>query len=120
MRVAQVKKSLTIVYDMCAAGLRVAVDFDSNKRDLSHAENKLAGEGTYFKWRNRVWELEVNIIPKAETKDILTKMQEQNVEQLGREGGVMTEATAHHDVPDDHDPACEPSAIRGRVETTAV
>ena len=81
MRVAQVKKSLTSEYDTCAAGHRVVFDFDSNKRDLSHAENKLTGERTYFKFRNRVWEIEVNIIPKAATEDILTKMQEQNVEE---------------------------------------
>ena len=58
MRVAQVQKSLTSVYDVCAAGHRVVFDFDSNKRDLSHAENKLTGERTYFKLRNCVWELE--------------------------------------------------------------
>ena len=61
---------------------RVVFDFDSNKRDLSHAENKLNGERTYFKLRNRVWELEVKIMPKAETEDILRKMQEQRVEEL--------------------------------------
>ena len=32
-----------------------------------------------------------------------------------REGrGVMAEATAHNEVPTDHDPACEPGAIRAR------
>ena len=31
---------------------------------------------------NRVWELEVKIIPKVEAEDILTKMQQQNVEEL--------------------------------------
>ena len=82
MRVTQVKKSLTSVYDMCAAGHRVVFDFDNNKRDLSHAENKLTGERTFFKLRDRVWELEVKIIPKAEHEDILTKMQEQDVEEL--------------------------------------
>ena len=46
MRVAQVKKSLTSVYDMCAAGHRVVFDFDSDKRDLSHAESWLARELT--------------------------------------------------------------------------
>ena len=40
MRVAQVKKSLTGVYDMCAAGHRVVFDFDSHTRDLSHAEKQ--------------------------------------------------------------------------------
>ena len=64
MRVAQVKKSLTRVHDMCAAGHRVVFDFDDNKRDPSHAVNKLTGERTHFKLRNRVWELEVTIIPK--------------------------------------------------------
>ena len=33
-----------------------------------------------------------------------------------REGrGVMAEATAHHEVPADRDPACEPGAIRARA-----
>ena len=58
------------------------LDFDSNKRGLSHAENKLTGERTYFKLRNHVWELEVKVFPKAETEDTLTEMQEQNVEEL--------------------------------------
>ena len=62
MRVAPVKKSLTSVYDMFAAGHRVVFDFDDNTRDLSHAENKLTGERTFFKLRNRVWEFEVKII----------------------------------------------------------
>ena len=38
MRVAQVRKSLTSVYDMCAAGHRVVFDFDSNNNDVGHAE----------------------------------------------------------------------------------
>ena len=141
MRVAQVKKSLTSVYDTWAAGHRVVIDFDSNRRD--HAENKLTGERTYFKLRNRVWELEVKIIPKAETEDILTKMQEQKCrgvvsfrgagtlaaspiedpvgsgpvrDDREREGrGVMAEATAQNEVPADHDPSCEPGAIRTRA-----
>ena len=82
---------------MCAAGHRVVFDFDCNKRDLSHAENKLTGERTYFKLRNRVWELEVNIIPKAETEDILTKMQEQNVEELCPFDGAGTLAVSPED-----------------------
>ena len=93
MRAAKVKKSLTSVYDMCAAGHRVVFDFDSN-RDPSHAENKLTGKRTFFKLRNRVWELEVKIIPKAETKDMLTKMQEQNVEELCPFEGVGTLAVS--------------------------
>ena len=52
VRVAQVKKSLTSLYDTCAAGHRVVFDFDSNKRDLR--ENKLTGKRTHFKLRNRV------------------------------------------------------------------
>ena len=33
-----------------------------------------------------------------------------------REGrGVMAEATAHREVPADHEPACEPGAIRARA-----
>ena len=82
MRVAQVKKSLTSVYDMCAAGHRVVFDFDDNKRDQSHAENKLNGERSSFKLISRVWELEMKIIPKEETEDILTKMQAQSAEEL--------------------------------------
>ena len=46
MRVAQVPKSLTSVYDMCAAWHRVVFDFDKDKNDLGHAENKLTGERT--------------------------------------------------------------------------
>ena len=33
----------------------------------------------------------------------------------GEGRGVMAEATAHHEVPADHDPACEPGAIRARA-----
>ena len=75
---AQVKKSLTSESDMCAAGHRVVFDFDNNKRNLSRAENKLTGERTHFKLRNRVWEFEVKTIPKPKTDDILTH----NVEEL--------------------------------------
>ena len=75
---AQFKKSLVIVYDMCAAGHRVVFDFHNNKRNLSRAENKLTGERTHFKLRNRVWEFEVKTIPKPKTDDILTN----NVEEL--------------------------------------
>ena len=56
--------------------------FDDNKRDLSHAENKLTGERPCFKLSNRVWELGVKIIPKEETEDILTTMQAHSVEEL--------------------------------------
>ena len=33
--------------------------------------------------RNRVWELEIAVIPKTENEEILTNMQEQYVEELG-------------------------------------
>ena len=139
MRVAQVKKTLTSVYDMCATGHSVVFDFDSNKRDLSRAENKLTGERTYFKLRSRVWELEVKIILKAETEDKDARAERRGVvsfrgaatlavdpiedpagsgpvrDDSEREGrGVMAEATGS-EMPADHDPACEPGAIRARA-----
>ena len=73
MCAAQVRKILTSVYDMCAAGHRVFFDFDSNNNGVRHAENKLPGEKTYFKLRNRVWELLIAVIPKTETDVILTQ-----------------------------------------------
>ena len=39
-------------------------------------------ERTCFKLRNRVWELEIAVMPKAETEEILTKMQKQDVGEL--------------------------------------
>ena len=110
------EESLTSESDMCAAGHRVVFDFDNNKRNLSRAENKLTGERTHFKLRNRVWEFEVKTIPKPKTEDILTH----NVEELcPLEGqvlwrGVMAEVTGS-EVTANHDPACEPGAIRARA-----
>ena len=137
MRVAQVRKSLTSVYDMCAAGHRVVFDFDSNNNDASHSENKLTGEKTDFKLRNRVWELEIAVFPKTETEEILTKMQKQDVEELCPVKGqvFLTVRPVEMRVPadlgpkrvdeeqegrdvmeeSDHDPACEPGAIRARA-----
>ena len=98
------------------------------------AENKLTGERTYFKLRNRVWELEVKNIPKEETEHILTKIASAKRRGVvffrgagnvavspedpvgsGRCRGVMAEATEHHEVPADHDPAREPGATRARA-----
>ena len=43
---------------------------------------QLTSERTYFKLRNRVWELEIKNIMKAQTEEILTNMQGQDVEEL--------------------------------------
>ena len=67
---------------MCAAGHRVLFDVDSDKRDLSHAENKLTGERTYFKFRmSSVSAFSMMLTSSSHTR-FHTKMQEQNVEEL--------------------------------------
>ena len=47
------EKSHQCLRHVCS-GHRDVFDFDSNNNDVSHAENKLTGEKTYFKLRNRV------------------------------------------------------------------
>ena len=141
MRVAQVKKSLTGVYDMCAAGHRVVFDFDSNKR--------LESRRKQADWREDLLQVAKPCVgarsqhhpesgngghpdkdARAESRGVvsfrgagtLSVSPEDPVgsgpvrddrEQEGR--GVMAQATAHHEVPADHDPACEPSAIKARA-----
>ena len=144
MRVAQVKKSLTSVYDMCAAGHRVVFDFDSNKRDLSHAENKLTGETDVLQVAKPCVGARSQHHPesgngghpdkdaRAECRGVVSfrgagtlAVSPEDLVGSGpvrddreREGrGVMAEATAHHEVPADHDPACEPSEP-GRARRT--
>ena len=56
------------MYDMCSAGHRVVFDMPLHGADLSRAENKGRTETTTLKLRNRVWESEVKMIPKAETE----------------------------------------------------
>ena len=82
MRVAKVKKSLTSVYDLCAAGPRVTFDLGKDGTDRSSAENEDSGEKTYFNLRNRVWELEAKLIPKGETEDVLENMRTQQAGEL--------------------------------------
>ena len=94
-------------------------------------------ERTCFKLRNRVWELEIAVMPKAETEEILTNMQKQDVGELCLVEGqvfltvrpdemgvprvlgpaVWTKSKRVGDVMEesDHDPACEPGAIRARA-----
>ena len=57
-RVGKVKKAFISVYDMNCCGQRVVFDLDE-----SYAEDKKTGEKTYFKQRNRVWELDADILP---------------------------------------------------------
>ena len=57
-RVGKVKKALISVYDMNHCGQRAVFDLDQ-----SYAEDKKTGEKTYFKLRNRVWELDADILP---------------------------------------------------------
>ena len=55
------RKSLISVYDMCGwASCRLGL--------RRHPENKLTGERTYFKFRNRAWELEIKVIRKRKPR----------------------------------------------------
>ena len=57
-------------------------DLGEDGSDLRFAENKKTGEKTYFHLRNRVWEVEVKIMPRQETEEILEGLREQKMEEL--------------------------------------
>ena len=130
MSVAQIRKSLTSVCDMCATGQRVVSDFDKNNND----DVRLTGEKTYFKLRNRVWELEIKVIEDGDRCDLvqgaettcrrvvpfrgegssavspLESRADLGPERVGEEQegqSIMAES--------DHDPVREPGAIRARA-----
>ena len=110
---------------MCAAGHRVVLDFDSNNNDVSHAENKLTGEKTYFSAKSRVGTRSQShpedgngrgrrVVPFRCAHSLSARPSESaaepgldrvDEEQEGQ--SVMAES--------DHDPACEPGAVRARA-----
>lgn len=142
MRVAQVRKSLTSVCDMCVAGQRVVFDLGEDSSDLSFADNKKTGEE--------------DLLPLAQScvgargENHASTRNRGNLRRLARteNGGVLpfrragplavspldnppgdgparaddantgpqlaAEAAAHPTEEDEHDPACEAGIIRAR------
>ncbi|CAK0798994.1 unnamed protein product, partial [Prorocentrum cordatum] len=76
-RACKVNKPLLSVYDMCKAGQMVVIDFDSNGSDRSHSIHKATGEKTNFQLRNRVWELDLEVVPQDDQKQQSKKVQDE-------------------------------------------
>ena len=130
MRVAQVKKCLSGVCDMCAAGHRVVFDFDNaDWREEPATSCGIACESpkskSSRKQKPRSWprcksRMSRNFVlsrcspfsPKPIESPVDSGPVRDDREREGR--GVMAEVTGS-DVPADHDPACEPGAIRGQA-----
>ena len=64
-RVTDVHKPLLAVHDMCLAGQRVVFEI-RNGVNLSYAEHVDTGEVTPFEMRDRVWELDFEVVPHGE------------------------------------------------------
>ena len=64
-RVTDVRKPLLAVYDMRMAGQRVVFEI-RNGVNLSYAEHVDTGEVTPFDLRDRVWELDFEVVPHGE------------------------------------------------------
>ena len=65
---------------MCRAGHTVVFDMGTDGEDRSHAVHKTTGERTEFVLRNRVWELDVEVVPHQQAEKIATKIIEQRRE----------------------------------------
>ena len=64
-RVSDVHKPLLAVYDMCTAGQRVVFEIRDGQ-NASYAEHVQTGVVTPFELRNRVWEIEFEVVPHSE------------------------------------------------------
>ena len=64
-RVSDVHKPLLAVYDMCMAGQRVVFEIRDGQ-NASYAEHVQTGVVTPFELRNRVWEIEFEVVPHSE------------------------------------------------------
>ena len=62
---SDVHKPLFAVYDMCMAGQRVASEIRDGQ-NASYAEHVQTGVVTPFELRNRVWEIEFEVVPHSE------------------------------------------------------
>lgn len=80
MPVAQVQKPLVSVYDMCQGGHRIVFEIDPDGTDKSYAINLKSGEKPFSKLRNRVWELDMRVIPVGKTADLLRREREKLVD----------------------------------------
>ena len=72
-RSMKVKRTLVAVYDMCKAGHRVVFDLDEPG---SYAEHKMTGERQPFILRGRTWDMDLELVPFADTKAAYAEMRE--------------------------------------------
>ena len=61
--VDNIANNLMSVYDMCASGHRVVFDIDPGGQDLIYIEHVPSGIRLPMKFRNRVWEVELDVLP---------------------------------------------------------
>lgn len=71
-RVGKIQKPLLSTYDLCRAGHRVVFDME-NGVGKPYAEHKETGQRTRSHLRKRVWELDVQVMPHANLKQVMSK-----------------------------------------------
>ena len=69
-RVVDVKKPLMSVYDMCTASQRVVFEIRDGK-NCSYTEHVPSGMITPLELRNRVWELDVDVVSYANSSQVM-------------------------------------------------
>ena len=62
-RVADVHKALLSVAEVVGKGFRVVFDTDQDGRDISHMVRKSNGQRVEFRRRNKVYEIDWDILP---------------------------------------------------------
>ena len=73
VRVTKVRRALMSVYDMCSVGHRVVFDIGDGV-DMSYVLHKKTGQTIKPELRNRTWDLDVQVVPYAESTALLEKI----------------------------------------------
>ncbi len=80
-RVTKVRRALISVYDMCLAGHRVVFDIEDGV-DMSCVLHKKTGQKIKPVLRSRTWDLDVEVVPCAESTVVLEKIAKESSGQL--------------------------------------
>ena len=79
--VTTVRRALISVYDMCMAGHRVVFDIGDGV-DMSYVLHKKTGQKIKPVLRSRTWDLDVEVVPYAESTVVLEKIAKESSGQL--------------------------------------
>ena len=80
-RVTKVRRALISVYDMCRTGHRVVFDMEDGV-DMSYVVHKKTGQTIKPVLRSRTWDLDVEVVPYAESTVVLEKIAKESSGQL--------------------------------------